>query len=90
MKMVIKFLIAALCCLSLYLTIRLHFDVCFMLLYVVYVAVNVLVAYTDRNVYFIAWATESVSALCALFALFQTLLVATVSLMSCRTNKVID
>jgi len=61
-----------------------------MLLYVVYVAVNVLVAYTDRNVYFIAWATESVSALCALFALFQTLLVATVSLMSCRTNKVID
>jgi len=43
-----------------------------------------LVAYSHGNVYFIAWA------LFALTILFRTLLVATVSLMSCRTNKVID
>ena len=39
------------------------------------VAVNVLVAYTRRNVYFIAWATVQLRAL---FVLFRTLLVATV------------
>ena len=49
-----------------------------MLFCVASVAVDVLVAYTHRNVYFhfIAWAT--VSALRALFVLFRTLLVATV------------
>ena len=36
--------------------------------YVASAAVNVLVAYTQRNVYFIAWAT--VSALRALFVMF--------------------
>jgi len=46
-------------------------------LYVAYVAVSVLVATTHRNVYFNAWAT--VTALRALFVLFRTLLVATVS-----------
>ena len=34
--------------------------------------INVLVAYTHRNVYFIAWVT--VSALCVLFFLFRTVL----------------
>ena len=44
--------------------------------YVAHIPVNVLVAHTDRNVHFIAWAT--VSELHALFVLFRTLLVATI------------
>ena len=47
-----------------------------MLFYVASVVVNVLVASTHRNVYFIAWTT--VSALRVLSVLFLTLLVATV------------
>jgi len=40
--------------------------------YVAYVTMNILVAYTHRNGYFMVWAT--VSALCALFVLFRALL----------------